>query len=76
MGKSYPPTPIATLYTHLFDREFGFVELTSYGTFVSNILTPFPSLLRKEGRSRDKGSDMMIKSLPFREFLVLFIKTI
>jgi len=66
----------ANLTLHLFDREFGFARLTSFGSFVSYILTPIPSLLRKEGRSRDKDSDMTIELLPFRVFLVSLLKTI
>jgi hypothetical protein len=33
-------------------------------TFTIYVLTPIPSLLRKEGSARDKGSDMLIKLLP------------
>ena len=66
----------ANLTSHLFDWEFDFARFTSFGSFVSYKLTPIPSLLRKEGRSRDTDSDMMIELLPYRVFLVSLLKTI
>ena len=83
MPDTFPPAEAgqalllkANLTSHLFDREFGFARLTSFGSFVSYILTPIPSLLRKEGRSHDKDSDLMIELLPFRVFFVSLPKTI
>jgi len=54
----------ATLYTHLFSPLH-----TAHDQ-----LTPIPSLLRKEGRARDKVSKMMIKILPFRTGGVSILK--
>jgi hypothetical protein len=36
------PSPVATLYTHLPDREFGFAELTSFGSFGLAYSPPSP----------------------------------
>jgi hypothetical protein len=43
-------------------------------SFVSRILTPIPSLLRKEGSAVDKVSNVMIKILPFRTEGVSILK--
>jgi hypothetical protein len=52
---SFPLSTLSTLYTHLINREIAFAELTSFGSFIIYILTPIPSLLRKEGRGCDKN---------------------
>jgi len=47
--------------------QLPFIHIFSIANFLCIfILTPIPSLLRKEGRARDKVSNMMIKILPFR----------
>jgi hypothetical protein len=55
------------LFIHIFSSRF---------SFFSYILTPFPSLLRKEGRSHDEVSDKMIKSQLVKGLLVSLLKTI
>jgi hypothetical protein len=52
------------------------MRLLRRAAFSLYILTPFPSLQVKRGDQSDEGSNMMIKTIPFRGFLVKLLNTI